>query len=222
MSGCKPDAVRTLGWSGERFDSSTTHHFTCSRIASLTCNELKAKTRDLKFDAPAGAEIKTTHKDRLPHTVLQMPTGKNVGRFRKGFNSPAVFQIASHIMRYVRFESQAPCEGTNSRLGIFQIAFMVRDAHETSRHDSHEISRQIEWLKSHLQSPDELRDPQNYRAICWFKDTAHEPMKRIWAIKPCVEAYGYWIDIVKTWTPGQIIYEDGWQVAAKPWRGKRG
>ena len=125
-------------------------------------------------------------------------------------------------MKYVRFESQLPCEGTNSRLGIFQIAFEVRDAHETSRHDSNEITRQIEWLKMHLHSPDELDDPRNYRAICWFKDTAHEPMKRIWAIKPYLEAYGYWIDVVKTWTPGQIIYEDGWQVAAKPWRGKRG
>lgn len=117
-------------------------------------------------------------------------------------------------MKYVRFQSQLQNEGTPSKLGIFQIAFRVRDAHETSIHDANEISRQIEWLKTHLYCP-ELAD-RDYRAIFWFKDTAHKPLKRIWAIKPYVEAYGYWIDVVKTWAPGQIVYEDSWQIAARP------
>ncbi|MEO0883987.1 MAG: hypothetical protein AAFY34_14830 [Pseudomonadota bacterium] len=122
-------------------------------------------------------------------------------------------------IHYIRFESQVPCDGTNSRLGIFQIAMDVRDADSTSTHDADEIEQHLAWLRMHLKSPDELRRPENYRAICWFKDTAHEPMKRIWAIKSYVESNGYWIDVRKTRAPGQIIYEDGWQVAAKPWRG---
>jgi len=120
-------------------------------------------------------------------------------------------------MKYVRFESQMPCEGTPSMLGVFQIAFLVRDEHATSPHDADQINRHIEWLKTHLRSPD--LHGEDYRAIFWFKDTAHEPMQRIWAIKPYIEAYGYWINVVKSWNPGRIIYEDGWQVAAKPRRG---
>jgi len=150
-----------------------------------------------------------------------MPAGTNVERYGQGFDSPAAFQILVTLMKYIRFESYLPCSGTSSHLGIFQIAFKVRDAHETSTHDSSEISKQIEWLKMHLNSPSILKDPKNYRAICWFKDTASEPMKRIWAIKPYLEAYGYWINVAKTRCPGQIIYEDGWQVAAKPWRKKQ-
>lgn len=123
-------------------------------------------------------------------------------------------------MKYIRFESRQPNEGTPSKLGIFQIAFDVRDAPSTSLYDANEISRHIDWLKMHLRSPEILRRNENVRAICWFKDTAHEPMKRIWAIKPYVEAYGHYIDVIKTWTPGKIIYENGWQVAAKPWRGR--
>ena len=119
-------------------------------------------------------------------------------------------------MKYVRFQSRQTCAGTASKLGVFQIAFEVRDHHETSLHDSREISRNLDWLKQHLRSPD-LND-QQYRAIFWFKDSAHEPMQRIWAIEPCLESYGYGIDMIKTWNPGQIIYEDGWQVAATPWR----
>lgn len=124
-------------------------------------------------------------------------------------------------MKYVRFESQIPCEGTNTRLGLFQVAFQVCRAPETAAYDSDEISRNIGWLKLHLNSPKELEDRKNFRAICWFKATAREPMQRIWAIKPYLESYGYWIDVVTTRDPGQIIYEDGWQVAAKPWRGAR-
>lgn len=119
-------------------------------------------------------------------------------------------------MKYVRFQSRQPCTGTASKLGIFQIAFEVRDSCETSAHDSREINRNLDWLKQHLPSPD--LSEQEYRAIFWFKDSAHQPMKRIWAIKPYLEAYGYWIDMLKTWDPGKIVYEDGWQVAAKPWR----
>lgn len=119
-------------------------------------------------------------------------------------------------MRYIRFESQAPLECASSRLGIFQIAYRLRDADETRVHDANEIAKLLEWLKAHLHSPDELELEANKRAICWFKSAAHEPMKRIWHLKACVEAYGYWISVRKTWEPGLIIYEDGWQVAAIP------
>jgi len=119
-------------------------------------------------------------------------------------------------MKYVRFQSLEPCRGTPSKLGIFQIAFRVRTLADVRAYDAAEITRQIEWLQEHLQSPD--MSDNTHRAIFWFKDTAHEPMRRAWAMKPFLEAYGYWIEVVKTWDPGNILYEDGWQVAAKPWR----
>ena len=121
-------------------------------------------------------------------------------------------------MQFIRFESHLPLEGTHLRLGIFQAAFEVRDNYETSEHDANEIDRQLDWLKMHLREHAPLLGREHVRAICWFKDTAHEPMRRVWAIKPYLEAYGYWINVLKTRQPGNIIYEDGWQVAAKPWR----
>jgi len=119
-------------------------------------------------------------------------------------------------MKYIRFQSLQPCLGTPSRLGIFQIAFQVRDGDETRAEDAREIGRHLAWLNDHLHSPD-LADA-NYRSIFWFKPAARAPIARLWAIKPHLEAYGHWIELVKTQRPGQIIYEDGWQVAAKPWR----
>lgn len=121
-------------------------------------------------------------------------------------------------MKYIRFESLEPLEGTPSRLGIFQIAFRVRDAHQTSVYDSNEIGQHLEWLKTHLRSPDELDLEAHKRAICWFRETAREPMRRVWHIKAYVEAYGHCIDVRTTRTPGNIIYRDGWQIAAIPGR----
>ncbi|WP_084420199.1 hypothetical protein [Henriciella litoralis] len=119
-------------------------------------------------------------------------------------------------MRYLRFESQVPYEGASSRLGIFQIAYRLRDADDTRVHDANEIARLLLWLKTHLHAPEELSLDANKRAICWFKSAAHEPMKRMWHLKAIVEVYGYWISVKKTREPGLIIYEDGWQVAAIP------
>lgn len=119
-------------------------------------------------------------------------------------------------MQYLRFESQERCEDNASRLGIFHIAYRVRDAHATRIHDSNEINRLIQWFRDHLHAPDALENPQNRRAICWFKETAHEPTNRIWAMVPILKDYGYWIDLRTTRNPGQIVYEDDWQVAAIP------
>ena len=64
-------------------------------------------------------------------------------------------------MKYVRFQSQQPCLGTASKLGVFQIAFEVRDSPEINAHDASEIMRHINWLKQNLHSPD--LDDQDYR-----------------------------------------------------------
>ena len=92
----------------------------------------------------------------------------------------------------------------------------MRDADATRLPDANALARHLAWLNTHLTSPD-LKD-EEFRAIFWFKDTALAPMQHIWAMKPHLEAYGHFIDIVKTDRPGQIVYEDGWQIAARPCR----
>ncbi len=103
-------------------------------------------------------------------------------------------------------------------MGIFQLAFELRDRGDLPVYAYDELQKNLTWLKMHLKSPSILKDDEHYRAIAWFKPTAHEPLKRIWAIKAVLEEFGYRIEMVKTDDPGQVIYEDGWQVIAKPHR----
>ncbi len=117
---------------------------------------------------------------------------------------------------YLRFQGRIKNERTNSHLGIFQIAFKLRDSNEIEKHFELELLKNIEWLKKHLKSPKELNEKENFRAIAWFNTRATEPLKRIRKIKAILEEYGYIIDTLKTKDPGIIIYEDGWQVIAKP------
>ena len=122
-------------------------------------------------------------------------------------------------MKYVRFQSLERCYYAPSKVGIFQIAGAVCDDHETFAYFADAIGEQLNWFNTYLHVPKYYT--WDDRVIFWFKDSAHEPLARIWAMKPHLEACGYWIDVVKTARPGRIFYEDGWQIAAKPWRDGR-
>jgi len=117
---------------------------------------------------------------------------------------------------YLRFQGRIKNERADSYLGIFQIAYELRDSDQIEKHFELELVKNIKWLKMHLKSPKELDYKENFRAISWFNSNALEPLKRIRAIKVILEEYGYIIDTLKTNDPGIIIYEDGWQVVAKP------
>lgn len=122
---------------------------------------------------------------------------------------------------YVRFQGQVPNRGTRSKQGIFQLAFDLCDEPETPLWAVNELTRHLDWLKANLKEPDVLVQDENYRAICWFKSAAHEPMQHVWALKAMLEEFGYYIDVITSSAPGIVIYEDGHQIVAKPFRKTR-
>ena len=121
---------------------------------------------------------------------------------------------------YLRFQGRVPNVGTPNQLGIFQLAFELRDSGGLPNYAYCELVDNLEWLKRNLVSPRVLDEPWTLRAVCWFKSDAHEPISRIWSIKAVLDDWGHTIDLVKSESPGQIIFEDDWQVAALPWRGR--
>jgi len=121
-------------------------------------------------------------------------------------------------MKYVRFQGLTPVLGTSSKQGIFQLAYHLKHSPDTCHYHDKELRRNLTWLETHLDTPKILDEAKHYRAICWFKDSAFEPLNRIWVLKYLLEECGYWVDRIKTSNPGLIVYQDGWQVAAKPFR----
>ncbi len=119
---------------------------------------------------------------------------------------------------YIRFQGQRQSDNSPSKLGIFQLAYELRDLGDFPEYAEKELLKNIDWLKMHLKSPKVLREDGHQRAIAWFHPRAMEPLKRIRAIKVILEEYGYHIEQVKINDPGVIIYEDGFQIIAKPYK----
>ena len=122
---------------------------------------------------------------------------------------------------FLRFQGKQPNLGTASKLGIFQLAYELHDRRDLPSYAYDELQNNLAWLKLLLKSPDILDDEEHYRAIAWFKPDAHEPLKHVWAIKAVLEEFGYQIDLIKSTEPGLVIYEDDWQIIAKPIRKSR-
>ncbi len=119
---------------------------------------------------------------------------------------------------YVRFQGLRQNDTSGSRLGLFQLAFELRDEGDLPPYLHEQLVLHLEWLKEHLKSPQILNEKEHHRAISWFQHRAKKPLEHVRAIKAILEDAGYNIEQIETRDPGIVIYEDGWQVVAKPRR----
>src|SRR5213080_4527435 len=107
---------------------------------------------------------------------------------------------------------------SHSREGVFQAAIGLRDDGRLEPYEEEWLERELRWLRMHLPSPDCLRDEGNERAICWFKPEAKRVIEKVRGLVALLEAKGVPVAMLTTADPGTIIYEDKWQVVAKPRR----
>lgn len=122
---------------------------------------------------------------------------------------------------YIRFTTLQQSEDSHSLVGVFQAAFELRNSGELADHEEVQMNVALSWLKMHLKSPHCLRNSENHRALSWCHPRAVKPMQYIWQIVNILKEHGVFVKVHKTNDPGLIIYEDGWQVVAKPRHKKR-
>lgn len=105
-------------------------------------------------------------------------------------------------------------------MGLFQAAFHCRDQDGIRLKLKNQLINEIEWFKKHLPEPDQWcfnywevrglhRDP-----VSWFKPSATQMIERAQSLKSLVERAG--IPILQIWSehPGEIVYDDEYQIAA--------
>ncbi len=119
---------------------------------------------------------------------------------------------------YVRFQTRVRDEDSHRPGGVFQAAFALRDSDELPQHEQEEMEQHLSWLRTHLKSPSCLDKPGNEKAIAWFHPRATKPIRCVRAIVEILRENGVLIDQVTTRRPGKMIYEDHWQIVAKPFR----
>ncbi|WP_420008671.1 hypothetical protein [Xanthomonas sacchari] len=121
----------------------------------------------------------------------------------------------------IRFVTLAINSDSGRPGGVLVAAHTLRDDGELSTQEHDKLCTALAWFNDHLPVPTALEDAEHRRAISWFKPAADDAIRRMWQLKMLLNLHGYHVNVLRTSDPGTVLYQDDWQVVAKPYRGQR-
>ena len=116
--------------------------------------------------------------------------------------------------KYVRIQGKELARNTMHAKGVFSMCWQLIQDDVMIGEDA-DLYREIDsWFAEHLPWPEPCKRQES--VVCWFKtENADEMMKMIRPALWLLERYDHPYYLVYTNTPGEIVYEDQYQVAAK-------
>ena len=116
--------------------------------------------------------------------------------------------------KYVRIQGLELAENTMYAKGIFSMCMQLIQNDVMDEEDA-ALYREIDsWFADILPFPPQCRNQE--KVVCFFKtENAREMMKMIRPAMWLLEKYHHPYYLVYTTTPGEIVYEDQYQVAVK-------
>lgn len=121
----------------------------------------------------------------------------------------------------IRFATLATDTDSGYASGILVTAHTLRDEGDLTPEEHLELRAALAWFNEELFVPGLLERAEHRRAISWFKPAAEEAMRRMWHLKELLDRHGHHVEVLRTSEPGTVVYEDDWQVIAKPRKGQR-
>ena len=134
--------------------------------------------------------------------------GKNgTAAVRKGVKMAMKF-------KYVRIQGTELAENTMYAKGIFSMCVQLARNDVMDAEDK-ELFQEIDsWIAEVLPFPPQCRRQEN--VVCFFKtEKEQEMMRMIHPLMWLLEKYNHPFFVVYTNSPGEIVYEDEYQVAVK-------
>ena len=116
--------------------------------------------------------------------------------------------------KYVRNQGKELARNTMQGKGIFSMCWkMIQE--DTMEEEDADLYREIDdWFAENLPWPPQCKNQE--AVVCWFKtENSKEMMKMIRPAMWLLERYNHPYYLVYTNTPGEIVYEDHYQIAAK-------
>lgn len=121
---------------------------------------------------------------------------------------------------FVRFVSVDLDEDAQVRTGIFQAAYDLIELGSLPAYEDEALSEVLRWFNKNLKRPARfsrsLKPHRRPKAVCWFRSSAREHLRRAWEMVRILEDNNVPIDTIKIETPGYLVYEDAVQVVAEP------
>ncbi len=116
--------------------------------------------------------------------------------------------------KYVRIQGQALAENTMYAKGVFSMAMQLIQNDVMDDEDEelfHEIN---DWFAQNLPWPPQCKRQE--KVVCFFKtENSKEMLKWMKPVLWLLDKYHHPYYVVYTNTPGEIVYEDKYQVAVK-------
>lgn len=116
--------------------------------------------------------------------------------------------------KYVRIQGKELVKNTMYAKGVFSMCWqLVRD--DVMEKEDADLFLEIDsWFAENLPFPPQCMNQEP--VVCWFKtDNSEEMLKMIRPALWLLERYNHPYYLVYTNSPGEIVYEDKYQVAAK-------
>lgn len=116
--------------------------------------------------------------------------------------------------KYLRIQGKELAENTMHAKGVFSICMqMLRD--DVMIEEDADLYREIDdWFAKELPWPEPCKRQE--KVICWFKmENADIMMKMMQPVMWLLEKYNHPYYVVYTNFPGEIVYEDKYQVCCK-------
>lgn len=121
---------------------------------------------------------------------------------------------------YLRFAVNQKDKESGRNMGVFMAMDLL---HEETALYEYEIALEEEsyqWFKKNLKVPKVLSSSSNHYskpgAISWFKSTANVHIEKMRQYVQILEAHEVMVSQIMTDRPGDIVYEDEFQIAAIP------
>lgn len=116
--------------------------------------------------------------------------------------------------KYVRIQGQELAVNTMYAKGVFSMCWQLIQ-NDTMIEEDADLYREIDdWFATHLPWPEPCKNQE--KVVCFFKtENSEEMMKMIRPALWLLERYNHPYYLVYTNTPGEIVYEDKYQVAVK-------
>ena len=131
-----------------------------------------------------------------------------------GTRSGKEVQMNPLKFKYVRIQGKELAENTMYAKGIFSMCWTLIQKDVMDKDDA-DLFREINaWFDGFLPYPPQCKNKES--VVCWFKtENSEEMMKMIRPAMWLLEKYQHPYFLVYTNTPGEIVYEDQYQIAAK-------
>jgi len=122
--------------------------------------------------------------------------------------------MAGLQFKYVRIQGLELARNTMYGKGVFSMCWQLIQDDVMVGEDA-DLYREIDdWFAENLPWPPQCKNQEP--VVCWFKtENSDEMMKMIRPALWLLERYDHSYFLVYTNTPGEIVYEDQYQVAAR-------